>query len=354
MNNTVRFVASVIAFATLNILMGILLTFNSKAYIEKQISEQLSEVLNTIDQYSVSYESIEQMLTHFENVWTASSTRVDHSATLFPVISSSTVDVATINYPAIQQASDIYLNLDDNVIGISLEYEHHYNLSGIVFYLFLFSCLLLGSAWVVRSPIQENDQSPNESKQDRLLECGARSEDMVRLLAFDNLKLLSELELKWFLWAFSRTDCLDYAWRVAKAEDSLELDAAKRHIYIRGLGIELSKTPFFYYYWYAKRKSQGLSAYTNPSVNKPDRIAGANLADIMIQFNGAAKTIDDLHGIGVRSKNLDLNRNKVKERLVSELGELSTTYLFESNRDSKTARYQYQLTLSSEHIHFRA
>ncbi|GEA60790.1 hypothetical protein VCO01S_19830 [Vibrio comitans NBRC 102076] len=160
-------------------------------------------------------------------------------------------------------------------------------------------------------------------------------------------------QLAWFELAYGRYDSFEIALQISQREDSLEFDLKNRRLFVKGIEIPMAKTPLFYYYWYAKRKQMGDEPYINPSKMRPDTIAGAQLADIMHRYNGTDRTIEELKKHGLKAKSLDLNRNKVKEILIDELGELAQAYLFDSQRDARDARSRYQLKLASSSISFR-
>jgi hypothetical protein len=144
---------------------------------------------------------------------------------------------------------------------------------------------------------------------------------------------------------------LDRSYAVALAETSLQFDVKQQTLRVRGLGVQLSKTPFFYYYWYALCRSEGGGWFANPPSNRPDQEAGHKLADLMQAHQGNAKAINELLESGLRSKTLDQNRNKIKEELVAALGEtLVEPYLFVSERNARDARSRYRLALEPSQI----
>ncbi len=124
---------------------------------------------------------------------------------------------------------------------------------------------------------------------------------------------------------------------------SLTINLTKRTITIDEQTFTMSKTPFFYYYWYVKRSIDDLPAYINPSSSKPDIEKGRELAQIMRCFGGHARAINELEQHGLKAKTLDQNRNKIKDEMLGHFGELAKPYLFQKSRDPKTGRYQHQL-----------
>ncbi|WP_162674635.1 hypothetical protein [Vibrio variabilis] len=129
----------------------------------------------------------------------------------------------------------------------------------------------------------------------------------------------------------------------SKEASSLTINLTKRTITIDEQTFAMSKTPFFYYYWYVKRSIDDLPAYINPSSSKPDIEKGRELAQIMRCFGGHARAINELEQHGLKAKTLDQNRNKIKDEMLGHFGALAKPYLFHKSRDPKTGRYQHQL-----------
>lgn len=163
---------------------------------------------------------------------------------------------------------------------------------------------------------------------------------------------LSDGQMPWFDRALSLNggDC-DAALAVAHAQHQLVFDIVSQQVQVHGVAIKLAKTPFFYYLWYAQLRQQGEGWLLNPPVNRPDREGSESLTALMEAHGGHAKSINDLRENGLRAKTLDQNRNKIRDELVSALGEeLANAYLFESERDLKSGRYRYRLQLSVPQI----
>ncbi|WP_257275784.1 MULTISPECIES: hypothetical protein [unclassified Endozoicomonas] len=121
------------------------------------------------------------------------------------------------------------------------------------------------------------------------------------------------------------------------------LNLSKHTVSIGDNTLEMSKTPFFYYYWYAKRSLDGLPAYINPCSTRPDTDKGHELAQIMRSYRGHARAINELEQHGLKARTLDQNRNKIKEEMRAHFGDLAQAYLFVKSRDQKTGRYQHAL-----------
>lgn len=144
---------------------------------------------------------------------------------------------------------------------------------------------------------------------------------------------------------------LDRALAVARAPAHIQFDCKNFQVLVHGIPIGLSKTPFFYFLWYARRRLDGDDWYLNPPTNRSDRESAESLIALMEDLRGHNKSINDLREHGLRAKTLDQNRNKIRDELVSALGEnLAETYLFESRRDMKSGRYSYRLALSPDRI----
>ncbi|MCU4675123.1 hypothetical protein N7931_05700 [Catenovulum sp. 2E275] len=149
----------------------------------------------------------------------------------------------------------------------------------------------------------------------------------------------------WFCCALKKNpDDLNRAFAIACSENSIEFDAQSQALKIHGLTIQLAKTPFLYYLWYAKHKLDSDGWILNPATNQPSQPLANSLIDLMETYNGHAKAVNDLKSFGLKAKTIDQNRNKIKQELTAYLGdELAESYLFESRRDSKTQRYWYRL-----------
>ncbi|WP_016957342.1 hypothetical protein [Catenovulum agarivorans] len=157
-------------------------------------------------------------------------------------------------------------------------------------------------------------------------------------------------QFSWLQLALSKNICAKQALNIATATDELTIDLTNSQVTIHGIPCQLKITPLIYYYWYAQKQKDNLGAYINPAINKPDREQGQYLAELMQQYGGHKKAINDLLENGLKGKTLDQNRNKIKEELTQQLGDLAENYLFDSRRDGRTARYQYWLKLPAEKI----
>lgn len=163
---------------------------------------------------------------------------------------------------------------------------------------------------------------------------------------------LSEEQIPWFERALSLSDGdADTALTAARTGHQLAFDIPTQRVLVHGVAIKLPKTPFFYYLWYAQLRAQGDGWLLNPPVNRPDRDGAESLIALMETHGGHAKSINDLRENGLRAKTLDQNRNKIRDELVSVLGEaLAKSYLFESERDLKSGRYRYRLEREPEFL----
>lgn len=168
------------------------------------------------------------------------------------------------------------------------------------------------------------------------------------LLVPDNLS--APRRLVWFSRALNsggfNARGLRQALRAALAPAVIEFNFRNYSVVIHGLTVNLPKTPFFYYAWYALQRQSGNSDgwLLNPATDRPDRELAESLIRLMATCGGHQKAINDLREHGVRAKILDQNRNKVKDELIRALGdELAGNFLFESERDPRSARYRYRL-----------
>ena len=146
---------------------------------------------------------------------------------------------------------------------------------------------------------------------------------------------------------------MEQALQIAEADPALELNPDDCTARCHGVAVPLPSTPFFYYYWYALRRSSGENAgwFTNPPANGCDTQVAQELIALMERHGGHHRAVKDLRDKGLRAKILDQNRSKIKDEMINALGEtLASEYLFEMARDPRTARYNYRLALPPERI----
>lgn len=158
--------------------------------------------------------------------------------------------------------------------------------------------------------------------------------------------------MDWFLLGL-KTDPqeLEHALRLARSEDSVMIDLRKNRLSIHGLDVPMSLTPFFYYAWYAMRRQSGSGWIANPASNRPNLEEGSQLAHLMSSNGGHARAINDLEQAGLKARTLDQNRSKIKEDIVSELGEkLAGAYLFESSKHADGVQMAYRLCPEASRI----
>lgn len=183
---------------------------------------------------------------------------------------------------------------------------------------------------------------------------------VVALLLLVPRNLAAPRRLVWF-WRALKNGALDVkglrlALRAALAPAVIEFNFRDQSVVIHGLTVNLPKTPFFYYAWYALQRQSGAGDgwLLNPATDRPDRELAESLISLMATCGGHQKAINDLREHGVRAKILDQNRNKVKDELIRALGdELAGNFLFESERDPRSARYRYRLLCSPAMIRTR-
>jgi len=205
----------------------------------------------------------------------------------------------------------------------------------------------------VKELINFTDKNPSYLKQIKRLnkESSLTFGDLIWLLENEHLKTLVEDKFCWFIIAINQKHTVEDAMNIAEQDDSIIFDIQHQQVIIHGLKIQFPKTPLFYYFWYAKRKIEGLDGYINPLQNKPDIENGVKLAKIMESYQGHQRAINDLTTIGLKGKTLDQNRNKIKDELQKTLGsDIAKAYLFDCIRDTKTARYKYAISLPSSAI----
>lgn len=146
---------------------------------------------------------------------------------------------------------------------------------------------------------------------------------------------------------------LTEAYRSAVYAGTLSFDLKTHSVLIDNTHITLSKTPFFYYLWYAQRRVDVIQDgwYINPAVDKADLVTAQTLINLMQTFGGHSRAINELKKHGLRARTLDQNRNKIKEELSAVFSEeLAAMYLFESQRDRKSGRFAHRISLPKERI----
>lgn len=178
-------------------------------------------------------------------------------------------------------------------------------------------------------------------------------EQAIQLLTRAEFPALYPEQLQWLGLAlqFYEGD-LTRAFAVACSPPKLQFLPEQRTVMIHGLSLDLPATPFLYYYWYALRRCHGEGGwFINPPAHGVDRHHHMELIALCEKYGGHARAIKDLHDKGLRSKTLDQNRSKIKDELCRLLGEtLAADYLFDTERDGKTARYKYRLSLTAQLI----
>jgi hypothetical protein len=169
----------------------------------------------------------------------------------------------------------------------------------------------------------------------------------------DRVAALTENEVDWLLVKLkSESDNLSDALVLATRGDSIVIDLNEMELTVRGLPVPVSRTPLFYYAWYALSRAAGDGWITNPASNRPDLAVGQELAKLMDRYGGHAKAINDLEQAGLKARTLDQNRSKVKDDIVAVLGEtLAQPYLFDASKHPDGARMRYRLHMESDQIH---
>lgn len=133
----------------------------------------------------------------------------------------------------------------------------------------------------------------------------------------------------------------------------LRIDLATQTVWANQTAIKMSKTPFFYYLWYAQLRQQDANEgwFINPAAEHGNHVDAQSLIALMQTHGGHPRAVNDLISHGLRAKTLDQNRNKIKDEFLQELdAELAETYLFEAKRDLKTGRYMHRLILEKQQI----
>lgn len=183
---------------------------------------------------------------------------------------------------------------------------------------------------------------------------GVQVEEAIQWAERPEAAHLQPRQLSWFALALKHCQGDTHqALTVAGSEPTLRFMPEKTAVCCHGVTVSLPSTPFFYYYWYATlRVEAGEDGwFSNPAANRPDKQAAGGLVALMERHGGHARAIKELREKGLRAKILDQNRSKLKDELEAVLGEtLAADFLFEQQRDSRTARYLYRLQLPPDAI----
>lgn len=176
--------------------------------------------------------------------------------------------------------------------------------------------------------------------------------EAIQLVSDHRIINLSQHQIDWLEFFMPRCNYeVDQALTLTLSPDIVEIDLEHCTLKIHAIDIEIKKTPLFYYAWYANKKIMGDGWLTNPQSNIPEKEPGKELAMLMSTYSGHAKAVYDLEEFGLKSKTLDQNRSKIKEVIVSVLGEkLAIPYLFEVQKDETRNRMSYRLKTSSDQI----
>lgn len=155
----------------------------------------------------------------------------------------------------------------------------------------------------------------------------------------------------WLVLGWQQMQSAPKAFAVAQSEPGLLFDPMNHRVLVHGLSLKLAKTPFFYFYWYAKARTTGEGWLLNPASNKPDHQTAQQLILLMQQYQGHGKAISDLLQQGLKAKTLDQNRSKIRDELIGLLGpELASPYLFASEKDGRSGRFRYRLCVDPSQI----
>ncbi|MGR5167373.1 hypothetical protein ACPV5L_09180 [Vibrio astriarenae] len=345
-----------VIYLVLASIITVMLVQATRLSIEDDITHMLSAKSEKLTKLSKLYMSLEAMVEDLSQQNIVLTAPVFSASLPFPIIQNTQAFVEELRFVDSAGALSLVVDLDDQLLAIELKFEHRYNWFVAIAYSLLISGLLMVAVLRFLYSLPTQDATSTDSMSGSVLNgdeefvaLGLPHRD-IEALGID-LQALSPQQKHWFKWALSRSNDAQQALMVAKNKDSLSFDLDTKQILVRGIPIALPKTPFFYYYWYASRKHNGEGFYTNPAASKPDLSAGVELAKIMERNEGIARTVDELSHNGLRSKHLDLNRNKLKDALTKELGELAEDYLFVSERDHRVARYRYMLALDKDSIH---
>ncbi len=338
---------------------------SAKSSIESQIKSRFIDVASTYIHYVAKVHTRHaEVLDYLRDNVSGQLLLSEHSSPFLPLITQTQVELTSFYFGSTEdETSSFIVPFDNQFVGVDFRFHHAFNYRNVGLYAVIgmlsFALLNYLQHFIKALYLSRKDEESlpllaanfSYQREARLLcQFSLLYSEVEKIDCWEALSQLDERQIQWFSWAYQKFGSQRRALEVAQQPDTLVFNLSEKSLCIRGVEIHLPKTPLFYYYWYAQRCARELPAYTNPAADKPDRVCGQELANIMAANNGVDRTITELRLVGLRSKNLDLNRNKIKEKLQGELGDLAQYYLFETQRDVRTARYQYRLTLNADAV----
>ncbi|MGR5117267.1 hypothetical protein ACPV5W_00890 [Vibrio astriarenae] len=317
--------------------------WSSKHRVESlHLFEYRSLAIEALEAHARTYDDFNNMFEDIVRTNQAVMNVLDSSWPLPVVINASYVTIESIDYPLERETSNysLMIEFDGHTLGAIVTFGHNINYLVLLSYsilAFIFGHATYFLFLFIRKSINSQDI------------------ESVRVTALEQkitlvLSSLTDIQKRWYQFGRDRYHCPIKGLNMALMAEELTFDTVNYRIIIKGETIDLPKTPFLYYLWYTQRYLHRHAMYLNPSSNKPDIEAGMDIASVMERYGGVSRIIEELQNVGVRAKQLDVNRNKVKERLESYLGDVSEDYLFYKERDPKSHRFYYGLRLDGVKI----
>jgi hypothetical protein len=169
---------------------------------------------------------------------------------------------------------------------------------------------------------------------------------------------LGEHNWEWFLFGLARWQGdFGQAIALAQAPDSIEIRFEPPSLHVRGIPVEISKTPLTYFALYARRRQGGEGWVDNPPSTGQGSSKSDSLAQDFIglanQFTMEPPAADTVKTSGVTAKALHTNRNRIKDNITAALGgsaKLAAPYLFEDRPTERGDRKACRLKLPPEAI----
>ncbi len=338
---------------------------NAKQQLMMTLAEQLPQVVNS---------SLNNAIDESQELSRMSHSLVDdlHDITFVSklpadLVASLTVTELNLSKTKLSGSNTVNWQFGNHTLYASIDSSVNFNYWLVAFWASAFTALVLLIDYLFKLIFKLQTNRQKVPIPDQLMTAGDKLSTAIEELRwFDGLKqqglikgLTAQQELQlasfkeqqqcWFSIALKQGLNIEQALKAAEADDALCFDLANQQVIVHGLPIRLSKTPLLYYFWYAKRKLEAEPAYLNPPQGKPDHKNGQQLAKLMQQYGGHQKAIRDLDE-GLKGKTLDQNRNKIKTELQRVLEGLACDYLFDSERDERTARYRYSLKLRASKL----
>lgn len=187
-------------------------------------------------------------------------------------------------------------------------------------------------------------------------------ETLAKLIQDERLKSFNEDNWHWFEVMFHHykdKDELDLLFKIATSPDEVKINLFddKDKLSIHGIPVEITATPLVYYYWYARKRKEGINEgwVLNPANDKNDSAYQKEIDQIIEEVNDCGKICIKISDNADQNKyatgkQLANNRNRIisaiKEALNDDEG-LAEHYLFETRR-AKDGRGRDEVRLRTD------